>query len=251
MLVHRNQFNVRPDKYDPRDYRFKFAKTELRPVVDLRRYASPVEDQRHLGSCTGQATVGAYELMLNKLYPDKFVDLSRLFVYFNARLLEGFTTEDSGAFIRDAVKSLFKFGVCTEFTWPYLIEKFATVPNSQSYQEARKRMISQYYKLNSLDEILNGLNTERPVVAGMQVFDSFVELENPGIYTVPAPRETENILGGHAITLVGYDTSKEYIIARNSFGESWGDRGYFYIPFNYAKDYFMDCWMFDINVKNY
>jgi C1A family cysteine protease len=248
MLVHSNQFNVRPDEFDSRDFRFKFAKTELKPVVDLRRYASPVEDQRHLGSCAGQATVGAYELMLNKLYPDKFVDLSRLFVYFNARLLEGFTAEDNGAFIRDAVKSLFKFGVCTELTWPYLVEKFAAVPDSQCYQEARKRMISQYYRLKDLDEILNGLNSDRPVVAGMQVFDSFLELDNPGVYILPTPKESENILGDHAITLVGYDISKKQIIARNSFGETWGEKGYFYIPFEYAQKYFNDCWMFDIKL---
>jgi C1A family cysteine protease len=249
MLVHQGQFNVRPDKFDSRDFHFKFAKTELAPVVDLRPYASPVEDQRHLGSCSGQATVGAYELLLNKLYPDKFVDLSRLFVYFNARLLEGFTAEDNGAFIRDAVKSLFKFGVCTESAWPYLVEKFAAVPDHQSYREARKRMITQYYRLNSLDDILNGLNSGRPVVAGMQVYDSFLELDKPGVYSVSMPAKEENMLGTHAITLVGYDLSKKQVIARNSFGEDWGDRGYFYISFDYVRDYFNDCWMFDINVK--
>ena len=105
-----NQFNVRRDRFDHRDLRCTFTQTALKPVVDLRPYASPIEDQRHLGSCTGQATVGAYELMLNKLYPDKFVDLSRLFVYFNARLLDGDTNEDGGAFVRDAVKAVHKFG---------------------------------------------------------------------------------------------------------------------------------------------
>jgi len=244
-----NQFNVRRDRFDPRDLRCTFTQTELKPVVDLRPYASPVEDQRHLGSCTGQATVGAYELMLNKLYPDKFVDLSRLFVYFNARLLDGDTNEDGGAFVRDAVKSVHKFGVCTELTWPYLIDKFAVVPGIQSYEEAKQRTIKEYYRVSNLDEILKALNSERPVVAGMQVFDSFVELENNNVYNLPMPRDSEDMLGAHAITLVGYDLVKKQIIARNSFGEDWADQGYFYVSFDYAEKYFNDCWMFDINVK--
>lgn len=245
-----NQFNVKFDKYDSRDFRFKFTKTDLSPVVDLRRFASPVEDQRHLGSCTGQATVGAYELMLNRLQPSKFVDLSRLFVYFNARMIEGFVSEDNGAFIRDAIKSLFKFGVCTELTWPYLIEQFAQVPPAVCYQEAKKRMISQYYRLDSLDQILNGLNSQRPVVAGMQVFDSFADLDDNSVYHLPMPGSRENLLGGHAVTLVGYDLDKKQVVARNSFGETWGDNGYFYVPFDYVSDYFMDCWMFDIKLTN-
>lgn len=249
MLVYRNQFNVRPDNYDSRDLRFKFAKTKLSPVVDLRPYASPVEDQRHLGSCTGQATVGAYELLLNKLFPDKFIDLSRLFVYFNARLLDGFTDEDNGAFVRDAVKAVHKFGVCTELTWPYLTDKFAVVPDIQSYEEAKQRTIKEYYRVSNLEEILDALNSQRPVVAGMQVFDSFVELENDDVHDLPMPRDSDDLIGAHAITLVGYNLAKKQIIARNSFGEDWGDHGYFYVSFDYVEKYFNDCWMFDINVS--
>jgi C1A family cysteine protease len=242
-----NQFNVRRDSYDHRDFRCKFIQTNIRPVVDLRQYASPVEDQRHLGSCTGQAVVGAYELMLNKMYPGKFVDLSRLFVYFNARLLDGFTDEDNGAFVRDAVKAAYKYGLCTELTWPYLTEKFAVVPDLRSYQEAKQRTIQSYYRVSGLDEILNALNSDHPVVAGMQVFDSFMELENDGVYDLPTPRENEDLIGAHAITVVGYDLDKKQIIARNSFGEDWGDQGYFYVPFDYVKNYFNDCWMFNIS----
>jgi C1A family cysteine protease len=244
-----NQFNVRRDRFDHRDLRCTFTQTELKPVVDLRPYASPVEDQRHLGSCTGQATVGAYELMLNRSYPDKFIDLSRLFVYFNARLLDGFTDEDNGAFVRDAVKAVHKYGVCTELTWPYVTQKFAVVPDLRSYQEAKQRTIQSYHRVTGLDEILNALNSGYPVVAGMQVFDSFVELENNNVYNLPMPQDSEDILGAHAVTLVGYDLTKKQIIARNSFGEDWADRGYFYVSFDYAEKYFNDCWIFDISVK--
>ena len=82
-------FGVKADKIDWRDRPYNFARdANPRDVVDLRPWASPVEDQLHLGSCVGQAVVGAYELMINKQFPSQFIDLSRLFVYYNARALD-------------------------------------------------------------------------------------------------------------------------------------------------------------------
>jgi C1A family cysteine protease len=53
---------------------------------------------------------------------------------------------------------------------------------------------------------------------------------------VPMPEEDEKSLGGHAIVCVGYDDKKKVWIMRNSWGETWGDKGYFYLPQEYLTD---------------
>ena len=234
-------FIVKPDKFDYRDYRVSFPKQDaLKSLVDLRKWASPIEDQLHLGSCVGQSIVGAFELMVNMLYPERFVDLSRLFVYYNARLLDNMTSEDVGAYVRNGIKATNIWGVCSENIWPYLIEKFSNNPGLDSYDDGKNRIIEKYYRIESIEDIKVALNKNYPVVISMEVFDSFYDLDNGARFTLPMPSAYENIIGGHAVTIVGYELNEQMFIVRNSFGESWGDSGYFLMPFEYAKKYVWD-----------
>jgi C1A family cysteine protease len=238
-------------KKDPRDHRDLFCKvannSNIKNKVDLREWCSPIEDQLHLGSCVGQAIVGAFELMINKSRRENFKDLSRLFVYYNARLLDGYVDEDVGAYVRDGIKAVHKWGVCIEERWPYLINKFADAPSAESYIDARSRLIDSYYRINSIDDIIASLSIGIPVVTGIQVFGDFDRLGSDAV--VPLPTYKDNILGGHAVTIVGYDNDRKYFICRNSFGEDWGDQGYFYMPYDYTKMYAMDAWKFDIKLS--
>lgn len=244
-----NDLRVKADLPDWRDRHYNFARIESpRDYVDLRPWASPVEDQLHLGSCVGQAVVGAYELLLNRADRSKFTDLSRLFVYYNARLLDNSVEEDVGAYVRDGIKAVNKYGVCSELTWPYLIERFANAPSIQSYEEARSRIIKKYYRIQNLKDIIDSLNANNPVVTSMNVYDSFYELDAGGKKILPMPTASENVIGGHAVTFVGYNLPKKLFLARNSFGTDWGDQGYFWVPFDYAEQDFMDNWSFDIEL---
>jgi C1A family cysteine protease len=244
-----NDFRVRADKIDRRDRYYNFSRIESpREYVDLRNWASPVEDQLHLGSCVGQAVVGAYELLLNKTDRKKFVDLSRLFVYYNARLIDNIVDEDVGAYVRDGIKAVNKYGVCSESTWPYLVEKFANTPSIQSYEDAQSRLIKKYYRIENIKDIVDALNADNPVVTSMNVYDSFYELDTGRTIILPMPKVNEHIIGGHAVTFVGYNLPKQLFLARNSFGEDWGDQGYFWVPFDYAEQDFMDSWTFDIEL---
>jgi C1A family cysteine protease len=246
--MYARDFRVRADPLDWRDRYYNFARIEQpRDYVDLRIWASPVEDQLHLGSCVGQAVVGAYELLLNKADRNRFTDLSRLFVYYNARLLDNAVEEDVGAYVRDGIKAVNKYGVCSESTWPYLVERFALAPSIQSYEDAQRRLIKKYYRIDDIKDIIDALNTDSPVVTSMNVYDSFYELDR-GKKILPMPRASEDLIGGHAVTFVGYDLPKKLFLARNSFGEDWGDRGYFWVPFDYAEKDFMDNWTFDIEL---
>lgn len=209
-------------------------------------WCSPIEDQLHLGSCVGQAIVGAFELMVNKQYSDRFVDLSRLFVYYNARLYDNLVEEDVGAYMRDGIKSVNQYGVCSEQLWPYNIKKFSLVPDADCYLDAKNRMIEKYYRVKNLDDMLNALNEGYPVAVSMSVYNSFYDLELPGRAVLPIPQAWEEMIGGHAICVVGYDLNKKQLICRNSFGLDWGEQGYFYMPFAYIENNIWDSWIFDI-----
>jgi len=77
---------------------------------------------------------------------------------------------------------------------------------------------------------------EFPVVFGISVYESFESEKVAKTGIVPLPENTERMLGGHAIVLVGYDNEKKLFIFRNSWGEQWGDKGYGYLPFEYVCD---------------
>lgn len=241
------RYRVSPDKVDWRDRYYNFARSTLQEVVDMRSMASAVEQQSDLGSCTAQAIVGAYELLTKRDYPDQYVELSRLFAYYNARLVGGVITEDEGAYIRDAIKAVSQYGICEEKLWPYKVENFAVEPTPECYADAKKRTIKKYYRIARLEDILDALNSGYPVVAGITVYSSFdrITTENS---ILQMPNDTEKELGAHAILLVGYDLARKLILARNSFGPKWGEQGYFWIPFDYVSQYLTDAWIFDINL---
>ena len=238
-------FTVRKDRADRRDVVRSFSKDTVRTKVDLRPWATPIETQLHLGSCVGQAVVGAYELMMNKKC-NGYVDLSRLFVYYNARVLDNAVDEDVGSYVRDGVKSISKWGVCMENIWPYVIDKFATAPSIDAYDEAKQRIITRYYRLLTIQDMVQAMDNEYPVVTSMNVYNSFYDLAEPGEILLKMPMKSDDVIGGHAVVFVGYDADNRTFIARNSFGLDWGDNGYFYVPFDYAKVDFMDSWIFDI-----
>ena len=239
-------FNIKPSLYDDRDYIYRSDSTQvLREFVDLRQWDTIVESQDNLGSCSSNALTNAYELIVKHLYPEYFTHLSRLFIYYNTRAEYGSITEDIGMFLRDGLKSLSKFGACSEELWPYDIDKFDDRPTDDCYEDAKKRKILKYQKLTSNYYITEVLNNNNPVVFGMQIYDSFMDL-NERISTVNLPSRKERSLGGHAMCMVGYDLDKRLFLAKNSFGSNWGDKGYCWIPFDYIKQEGYDIWTFDI-----
>src|SRR4051794_25448242 len=110
------------DLPDPRDLMYSAPLARLRklpPSADLRAKCPPVYDQGRIGSCTANAIAAAIQFDRRKLRlrPD-FVP-SRLFIYYNERAMEGHVAYDSGAQIRDGIKSVSKLGVSPEKLWPY------------------------------------------------------------------------------------------------------------------------------------
>ena len=164
-----------PDIPDGRDLMFKAIqpkKLKLPPVIDLRAGCSLVEDQGQLGSCTANALAGNLEF-LDKSSDGIYNDVSRLFIYYNERVIEGQVLSDSGAALRDGIKTLAKTGVCTETSWPYDIAKFADKPAAKCYAEAKTHTISSYHRIITQDERLACLADGFPFVFGFSVYESF------------------------------------------------------------------------------
>ena len=226
-----------PDLPDQRDFLFsKISKPGvLPPSVDLRPTCSPVEDQGDLGSCTANALAGALEYLEGK-DGVPYVDFSRMFIYYNERVIEGTVSQDSGAMIRDGIKSLAAQGVCSERLWPYNVGKFAVKPPAACYTEAAKHLINQYARIISLNDMKQCLSDGFPFVFGFTVYESFESQAVAKTGTVPMPKKQERALGGHAVLAVGYDDKTKRFIVRNSWGPNWGMKGYFTLPYDYLNN---------------
>ena len=232
-------------KPDSRDYTFDHPKVKARfdeirakglaSSIDLRPNCSPIVDQGNLGSCTANAGAGDVEFI--ELHQSKsYVAASRLFLYYVTRHLIENTSGDVGAEIRDVIKALVKYGVCTEKTWAYIESKLDTKPPTAAFTEATAYETLTYAAPQNLTDIQTALNGSLIVQFGFTVFDSFENIGSDGIMPMP-DMDNESVLGGHAVDVVGYLTKNktQYLIVRNSWGTSWGDKGYFYMPFAYLN----------------
>jgi C1A family cysteine protease len=237
-------FIWKADKVDTRDYKYQITAKASPIIVDLRNYCSPIETQGSLGSCTGQAIAGAIEL-LNKRNGN-YKDISRLFIYYYERLILGTVNYDSGAYIRDGIKATNHYGASLESYWPYNIKKFKQEPIAEAKNDALKRKVTRYERVNNFNECIDALTNGYPVIMGFKVYTSFMSANVAKTGNMPYPNtKREKLLGGHAVLLVGYNKTKKVFIARNSWGTNWGDGGYFYMPFNVVTNTSMssDYWI--------
>jgi C1A family cysteine protease len=210
--------------------------------VDLRKFCSPVVNQGDLGACTGFSIAkGLREYLLirdNK----PLVSLSPLFLYYNERKMERTVNKDNGADVASGMKVLKNIGVAPESDWPYNVKKFKIEPSEIAYQDAEQFKVTYIKALKGLREIKEALNNKSPVVFGIEAYQSFEDTKDGYI---PLPDKTkEKDLGGHAVACFGYDDTKHVLIVKNSWGDDWGDKGYFYLPYDFFKAKLVDsAWM--------
>ena len=225
-----------PDQPDQRDHMYAAPAqflTALPPSADLRRRCPPVYNQGQLGSCTANAVAGAIEFDQMKQRLSVFVP-SRLFIYYNERVIEGTVRMDSGAQLRDGIKSVASDGACPEPDWPYVVAKFATRPSVRAYSDARlDRAISYQSLVQDLNQMKGCLASGYPFVFGFTVYQSFESRTVARSGHAPMPMWGERPIGGHAVMAAGYDDANEWFLVRNSWGKGWGISGYFTLPYAY------------------
>lgn len=228
------RYGWRRDIPDHRDIIYKAKVYKLPTAVDLEYNCSPIENQETLGSCTANALVGVLEF--NETKDSTFQDLSRLFIYYNERVLEHTVDSDAGAMIRDGIKALAKCGVCSETLWAYDIAKFAQKPPMTCYQDAKKRKITSYERLDSLYAMKQCLTTGFPFAFGFTVYESFESPKVAKTGIAPYPSKNDRPVGGHAVCAIGFDDKKKALKVRNSWGTSWGIKGYFWLPYAFIEN---------------
>lgn len=230
---------------------------EARPLparTDLRKWCSPIENQKNLGSCTAHAAVGIVEYFERRAF-SRHLEGSRLFVYKATRNLMQ-VTGDTGAWLRNTMGALALCGVPEEKYWPYTDAKpdFDKEPNSFVYAVADNYEALRYFchdpagaKVAGTD-VLYGvkrfLAAGIPSMFGFFGFPSFEDSDVKG--GVPYPCPGERAEWGHAIAAFGYDDAKKItntrckksstgaLLIRNSWGTGWGDGGYGWLPYDYV-----------------
>lgn len=244
-------YGWRKQRVDVRDYKaheldFLGFSGTLPSSFDLRPGCPPVYDQGQLGSCTANGIAGALEYDLIAQKKPAFIP-SRLFIYFLERSMEGTVAYDAGAAIRDGAKAVNQFGFCDERLWPYNIGRFTQQPPQSVYDAAKPEKVTNYaavtQDITALKKILAG---GRPVVFGFIVYQSFERGDVARSGVMPMPGTFDWQVGGHCVAAVGYDDAKQVVICRNSWGPSWGDKGYFYMPYAYITNPNLasDFWVF-------
>lgn len=243
-------FGYIPDIPDKRDYKFKVAQATTLAPIDLRPEMRPIKNQGALGACTAFATTAMVEYVRAK---QKFLewDASPLFTYYATRKIENTIDIDSGASVRDALKSIINNGVVKEVSWPYVIESFAVPPPSAVWVEAETHQAISYFSVDQTKEsILGCLSEGYPFTFGAKLYDSFTKSQN-GFFVsnlVPMPDlSADKYLGGHCMLAVGYTSASDdniQIIVRNSWGNWVGLDGYHFMSLQYFLDpsLSMDFW---------
>ncbi|MGH9500175.1 MAG: C1 family peptidase [Terriglobales bacterium] len=228
-----------PDLPDLRDLTYAAPAeflTALPTTVDLRPECPAVYDQGQLGSCTANSIGGAFQFEQMKQKVNDFTP-SRLFIYYNERVVEHTVDSDSGAQIRDGIKVVAKQGAPPETDWPYDISKFAQKPPQEAYADAAKNKVLSYQRVaRALNQMKGCLASGYPFVFGFTVYDSFESMTVAHSGHAPMPQPGEKVVGGHAVLAVGYDDKNQWFMVRNSWAATWGLKGYFTLPYQYLLE---------------
>lgn len=214
-----------------------FSASEISGMAEKRSVEDKVlriKDQFELGSCTGQSATYAFQIV-DSINGEVPVEYSALDVYRGARWYINRINEDYGAYLRDALNYSSNFGICLERDWPYQTRKFRDEPGIEILQKRDKVKLVNYEMISSdVNHVRWELCSDHIVVAGFRITEQWQE---PGVKVIGPPKG--RVIGGHAVTLVGYDHKTKYFRVLNSWGKNWGENGFFWLHYDWLN--FPNC----------
>jgi C1A family cysteine protease len=194
----------------------------------------PILNQGDLGSCVANAFSYCVSKQTNKR-----VNPSRLCLYAICRSID-YTPldQDDGTSIRTACQAIANYGVCQEFVYPYT-SSYKSLPSLTAFANSKKfRQFTYLFISQDLTSIKNSLRTyNAPIIFGIMIYSSFLTETSSKTGIIPLPdKKKDTLLGGHCMTIVGYNDTTQMFTCGNSWGTRWGVNGYCYIPYNYLTD---------------
>lgn len=247
----------RKDSIDPRDFMLAehVAKKALSPVIELKTPAAipHVRDQSDLGACTGFGNTAALMYLLRSRRSDR-TQMSPLWLYFQERVIEKTVKSDSGAEIRDGANVLGNLGCASEADDPYNVKLFAKAPNAKANKDAAKFKVGKRLKCPTVDDVLQALAADMPVVDGFTCFSEIdsADTARTGVIQMPK-KKSEKPVGGHCTCIVKADQPSRMFLFQNSWSEDWGigyagsKGGYGLLPFAYLEQGLADdFWAYDL-----
>jgi hypothetical protein len=190
----------------------------------------PVYDQHRVGSCTAQALAGAVEILAPRSGYARERP-RRKALYRRERELIGTTGEDSGAILADGIAVL-RCGWEAETEEPPPVWGPEWLEPAPVLRLDAPRVVSSEPLDLDPATLAWELSCGHPVAVGLQVTEAWMGLAGASL---PPPREAGDVVGGHAVLLVGYDLPARVWRVRNSWGEEWGEGGYAWLPWEWTS----------------
>ena len=203
-------------------------------------YSSPMLNQANCGSCVAFSAIGALETQMNITQNTPHSP----WAFSPQHLFScGGGGCETGWHPLSAVQFLQKTGVPDETCFPYMSGGDGKdLACSQTCSDASNRSIKiTSYSMPSFfmenPQAVKEALLKGPLMTTMVVFEDFIFYKG-GIYKHVAGEQ----LGGHAITLVGWNDNDKAWIVRNSWGEDWGEKGYFRVAYGDSSGVSRQTW---------
>lgn len=248
-------FGYKPDPHNAKDRTARGLFSSLGMLTFKPPLAASVEspivrpkNQLSSGSCTGQAAAQAFRLAMLARGQQDPGELSALFNYYFSRAEFTGQYTDEGSYLRCAVASLVKFGICPEVVWPFSIASINDQPGVSAHHAAHDLHGARtYHRVEPIaDDVKRAIALGFPVIAGWSVDTQFIEYDGDGVLTRANPAR---VRGKHAMVITSYvqdaASSRTHYRLLNSWDTDYGRDGYAVVDDAFVES-LEDGWIFDL-----